>query len=132
MTILLNRAYQGTPAATVITLPDSIESALIAQGFATASTAASTTAGAVTVNQLAGKSAIATGAASVVITNSLVTAGSKIMAYVAQATADTTLTAVLRVVPAAGSFTIFGPANATANTLVDWVVLNSYVSPVTV
>ena len=132
MTILLSRVYAGTPAGTVVTHPDSIEAALIAQSFATASVAANTTAGAVTINALSGKSAVAAAAASVVVTNSLVTAGSKIVAYVAQGTADTTFTAVLRVVPAAGSFTIFGPAAATAATLVDWVVMNAYVSPVTV
>lgn len=132
MTVSLLRSYAGTPAGTVVTHPDSIEAALIAQGIAVASTAASTSTGAQTINAMSGKSAVAAGASSVVITNNLVTAGSKIMAYVSQATADTTFTSVLRVVPAAGSFTIFGPANATAATLVDWVLLNVYPGPATV
>lgn len=132
MTISLLRTYNGTPSGSVVTYPDSTEAALIVQNMATASTAANTTAGALTINALSGKSAIATGASSVVITNNLVTAGSKVFAYVSQATADGTLLRVERVVPAAGSFTIYGTANATANTLVDWVVLNSIVSPVTV
>ena len=131
MTVSLARPYAGTISGVVVTHPDSIESALIAQGLATASTAANTSAGNQTINALSGKSAIATGAASVTITNSLVTAGSKIVAVVAQAAADTTLLRVERVVTAAGSFTIYGTAAATAATLVDWVVLNAYPSAVT-
>jgi hypothetical protein len=51
------------------------------------------------------------------------------MAVVAQTTADTTLLRVERVVPAAGSFTIYGTANATATTRIDWCVINN--SPTT-
>jgi len=123
MAVLLNRPYMGYAAGTVVNLPSSTESSLIAQNFAVASTAASTTSGAVTANVTSGKAAVAAGASSVVITNTLVDANSKIWAAVSQSTADTTFTSVLRIVPAAGSFTIFGPANATAATLVDWAII---------
>ena len=131
MTVTLSRPYSGIAAGTVVTLPDSTEAALIAQGLAATALATATTTGAQTVPVLSGKAAIAAGASSVVITNALVTAGSKVVADVAQATADGTLLRVERVVPAAGSFTIYGTANATATTLIDWIVFNSIVSPVT-
>lgn len=132
MTVSLLRPYAGTASGVVVTHPDSIESALIAQSLASASTAASTSTGNQTINAMSGKSAIAAGASSVVITNSLVTAGSKVFAVISQAAADVSLLRVERVVTAAGSLTIFGTANATATTLVDWVVLNAYPSAVTV
>jgi hypothetical protein len=132
MTITLSRSYGSIAAGTTVTLPDSTEAALIAQGYGATALATATSTGAQTVGALTGKAAIAAGASSVVITNSFVTAGSKVVAYVAQATADTTLLRVERVVPAAGSFTIYGTANATATTLIDWIVFNSIVSPVTV
>ena len=122
MTVLLNRAYQGYLTGTIVTLPSSTEAALIAQGLAVASTAASTTVGAVTVTAMAGQAAVAAGASSVVVTNPLVDVNSVVMAVVSQAAADTTLLRVERVVPAAGSFTIFGTANATATTLVRWAI----------
>lgn len=124
MTILLNRAYGGYLAGTVVTLPASTESALIAQGLAVASTAASTTVGAATINAVSGQAAIAAAASSVVITNNLVDASSVVFAVVSQAAADGTLLRVERVVPAAGSFTIYGTANATATTLIRWSLLN--------
>ena len=131
MTVTLSRAYAGAPAGTTLTLPDSTESALIAQGLAVTAAATATSAGAQSMAALTGKAAIPAGASSVVITNPLVTAGSKVFAVVAQAAADGTLLRVERVVPATGSFTIYGTANATATTLVDWIVFNSNVSPVT-
>lgn len=124
MTIALVRPYAGAPAGTVLTLPASTEAALIAQGLATASTAASTSTGAQTINALSGLSAIPAGSSSVVVTNNMVTANSIVIAVVQQAAADGTLLRVERVVPAAGSFTIYGTANATATTLVGWVVIN--------
>jgi hypothetical protein len=119
---ILTRSYKGVPVGNVATFPTSEETSLIAQGLASTALVTATTAGAVTQNGLTGKSAIATGASSVVVTNSLVDANSIIVAYVSQATADGTLLRVERVVPAAGSFTIFGTANATANTIVAWFV----------
>lgn len=123
MTVLLNRAYAGYASGAVVELEASTEAALIAQGFAVTSSAVPTV-GAATANVNSGSAAIAVGASSVVITNALVNASSKIWACVGQAAADGTLLRVERVVPAAGSFTIFGTANATAATVVDWCILN--------
>ena len=120
MTILLNRAYQNYVSGAVVTLPSSTESALIAQGLATASAAASSTVGAASTTALSGQAAIAAGVSSVVITHPLVDVNSVVFAVVSQAAADTTLLRVERVVPAAGSFTIYGTANATATTLIRW------------
>lgn len=78
--------------------------------------------GAATLNTPSGRSAIAAGAASVVITNSLVSASSQV--YAMLQTADATLTSIKSIVPGAGSFTITGNANATANTNVCWFVVN--------
>ena len=74
--------------------------------------------GAATQNTRKGRAAIAIGAAAVTITNSLVTATS--IVGVALQSNDATLTQILRVVPASGSFTITGNANATAATNVAW------------
>jgi hypothetical protein len=124
MTVTLNRAYSTFPAGQVVTLPSSTEAALIAQGLATAAAATATTVGANTAAQLTGIAAIAAGASSVVITNPLVDAGTFVSAVVSQAAADTTLLRVERVVSAAGSFTVFGTANATATTLIKWAIVN--------
>lgn len=123
MTVLLNRPYAGYASGAIVELEASTEAALIAQGLASNS-AAIPTVGAATANVNSGSAAIAIGASSVVITNALVNANSKIWACVGQAAADATLLRVERVVPAAGSFTIFGTANATAATVVDWCILN--------
>ena len=122
MTVLLSRAYQGYAAGAIVTLDAATEAALIAQGLA-ATSASTPTTGAATANALQGRAAIAAGASSVVITNGYVNANSKIFAVVAQAAADGTLLRVERVVPAAGSFTIYGTANATATTVIDWSVI---------
>ena len=123
MTVLLNRAYGGVPTAQVVSFTAETEAALIAQGFASASTRATTTVGAQTQNTLQGTAAIGAAAVSVVITNNLVDANSHVSAKVAQATADVSLLRVERVVCAAGSFTIFGTAAATATTLIDWEIV---------
>lgn len=129
MTVLLNKAYGGSPAGAIVSYTTELEAALIAQGLATASTRALTTTGAQTQNTLQGTAAIPIGASSVVVTNSLVDANSHVTAKVAQAAADGTLLRVERVLCAAGSFTIFGTANATAITLIDWeIVINSGLS----
>lgn len=80
------------------------------------------TPGAATLNTPTGRSAFAAAASSLTITNSLVSATSIVWAVLQ--TADGTLTSILRVVPAAGSFTITGNAAATAATNVGWVVFN--------
>ena len=80
------------------------------------------TVGAVTINKAAGRVNIAAAGTSIVVTNSLVTAASKVFAQVSQADA----TAYIRnVVPAAGSFTITLGAAATAQTSVDFFVVNT-------
>jgi acyl CoA:acetate/3-ketoacid CoA transferase beta subunit len=124
MAVLLTQAYEGYLAGTTVNLPTNIETALIAQNKATAATRANTTTGAVTYNGMQGTAAIAAGSSSVVVTTNKCDANSIVMAYVSQAAADGTLLRVERIVPAAGSFTIFGTANATATTLVSWAIVS--------
>lgn len=123
MAVLLSRAYAGYTAGSTVELPTNTEAALIAQGLATSAAASTITTGNAIANTLSGTAGIAAGASSVVITNDKVDANSKVFAVVAQAAADGTLLRVERVVCAAGSFTIYGTANATATTFVDWAVL---------
>ena len=128
MTVLLSAPYGNFASGSIVEFPASTETALIAQGLATTS-ASNPTSGAYTTNQSQGTATIAIGASSVVITCSLVTASSKISAYVAQTAADGTLLRVERVVAAAGSFTIFGTANATAATVIDWAIIPAFGIP---
>ena len=93
-----------------------------AGGTAYGKTDISGTPGNGTVNTPLGRCAIAAAASSVVITSSICTATSRVMAMINQAAADATAVSIARVVPAAGSFTIFPVAAATANTVVDFVV----------
>lgn len=79
------------------------------------------TTGAQTINKSAGSVNVAAAASSLVVTNSLVTANSIVMCNVA--TNDTTLKSV-QCVPTSGSFTIFGNAAATAESRVNFWVLN--------
>lgn len=123
MAVLLNRNYMGLVAGTVTATATSVESGLIAQGLASASTKASVTPGNVTANMMTGTVAIAAGSNSVTITSQYIDANTKVFATIAQAAADGTLTSLPRIVPAAGSVTIYGNANATATVLVDWVIL---------
>lgn len=83
-------------------------------------TAAGTT-GAQTINKTAGSVNFAAGAISLVVTNSLVTTSSVILATVA--TDDATMR-VMKAVPGAGSFTLISNAAATAETRVNFLVLN--------
>jgi hypothetical protein len=124
MTVLLKNGYAGYLAGTTVMLSTNVEAALIAQGLATAAASNTITTGAVTANTVSGRCALAIAAASIVITNSLVDANSKIFAVVAQAAADGTALRVERIVPAAGSFTIYVTAAATAITYVDWTVIS--------
>lgn len=124
MAVTLNRAYEGYLTNTVVNLPTNIETALIAQGLAAAATRANTTTGAVTYNGMQGTCAIAAGSSSIVITTNKVDANSIVVAYVSQAAADGTLLRVERILPAAGSFTIYGTANATATTLISWAIIS--------
>lgn len=75
--------------------------------------------GAATINRPIGKSAIAVGAASVVITNSLVSAASHVI--ITPHARDATCKELIAV-PAAGSFTVSGSANATAALPFSWEV----------
>lgn len=122
MTIALSRTYAGIASGAVVKLSTNLEAALIAQNAAVTSAAALTT-GAQTMNLTSGTVSVPIGASSVVVTNNLVDASTKIFAVVAQAAADGTLLRVERVVAAAGSFTIYGTANATAATTIDWAIL---------
>lgn len=122
MSVTLLRAYQGSNAGQTLELSQELEAALVAQGIAVAATANTSSSGAQTQNTWTGMATIPIGASSVVITNSLVNANSVVMAVVSQAAADGTLLRVERVVCAAGSFTIYGTAAATAATVVTWAV----------
>lgn len=86
------------------------------------STDSSGTPGAATINKPSGRTAVAAAAASVVVTNSRVTAATK--CYPVIAAADATCTTVLRCVPGAGSFTITLNAACTGATAVDWHIFN--------
>ena len=127
MTILLNNPYGQFPSGSIVELPASTEAALVAQGLATTS-AAAVTVGAYTTTQSQGTCGIAAAGTSVVITNPLVTASSKIYAVLAQSAADTTATGV-RVVAGVGSFTIFLNAAATAAVALDWAIIPAFGIP---
>lgn len=129
MAVLLNRAYGAYPSGAIVALPASTEAAIVAQGIGTVSVATPTT-GAQSSNEFSGRGAFAIGAGSLVVTNPFVTANSKIFAVINQAAADGTLLRVERIVPAAGSFTIFGTANATAVTVVDWAIISLGETPI--
>ena len=78
------------------------------------------TVGAVTINKSSGRVNIAAAGTSVVVTNTFVTAASKVMAIVSQNDA----TAIVKnVIPAAGSFTINLNAAATAQTSVYFFII---------
>ncbi len=124
MSVTLSRNYMGRLAGDVASFGKAQEDALIGSGFATAALDTALTTGAYTQNTANGKAAIAAGQSSVVITNALVDANTKVYAVVAQATADGTLLRVERIVVSAGSFTIFGNANATATTIISWIVID--------
>jgi hypothetical protein len=85
------------------------------------STDSSGTPGNATNNNLSGRAAFAAAGTSVVITNSLVTAASKIFVQVNGN--DATLKSAT-VTAAAGSFTVTGNAAATATTVFDFLVVN--------
>jgi hypothetical protein len=123
MAVTLTRAYNGSPAGTVVELTAELEAALIAQGLGITALATAITTGAQSSNLYGGTAAVPIAAASVVITNPLITPNTKMWAVVSQAAADGTFLRVERVVCAAGSATIYGTAAATAITYVDWAIL---------
>ncbi len=124
MSVTLNRAYGGLSAGQTAEFSQELEAALVAQGLAIAATANTATSGALTQNTYSGTAVAAIAAASVVITNSLVSANSVVGAWVSQAAADGTFLRVERVVCANGSFTIYGTAAATAATTLTWALLS--------
>lgn len=129
MTVLLSRPYAGYSAGQTVQVPTTLENSIVANNFGTvASTAAAAavTQGALSTSLPAGRCTIAIGASSVVVTNPLVDVNSKIFAVINQAAADGTLLRVERIVPAAGSFTIYGTANATAAVSIDWAIVGPF------
>lgn len=82
----------------------------------------SATPGARTVNKPSGLNAIAAGASTCVITNSVVKATSIVLCQLQFV--DATATFIKAVIPAANSFTITVNANATAATKFAWIVFN--------
>jgi hypothetical protein len=76
--------------------------------------------GAATANVAGGRAAIASGASSVTITNSLVTATSRV--FVEIQFTDATCTSKKSVVPSSGSFVVNMNANCTSNTAFAWEV----------
>lgn len=74
-----------------------------------------------TINKIAGSVNFAAAATSLVVTNNLVTANSVVIATIA--TNDTTFTSV-QAVAGAGSFTLYANAAATAETRVNFLVIN--------
>ena len=87
-------------------------------------TDASGTPGAATINQPIGQVSVDDTAASVVVTNSLVTTASVILPVLQFV--DATCTQILSCVPAAGSFTITMNAACTAHTKIGFVVHNYF------
>lgn len=79
------------------------------------------TTGAQTINKTAGAVNFAAAAASLVVTNSLVTANSIVLATVA--TNDATMISV-QAIAGSGSFTLYANAAATAETRVNFIVVN--------
>ena len=132
MAVTLSVPYKGFAAGVVVQLPAEEEAALRAQNLATTAAVASLTSGAQSnavplnwqIPAVIGQAAVAAGASSVTVTNANITANSKAFAIIAQGTADGTLTTILRASCAAGVLTISGNANATAATLVSYIVYN--------
>lgn len=122
--ILLNRAYDGYAAGTIVQFTTQLEATLIASGSASASAGPVTPGAVAPISAIAGRAGIAAAGTSVVITSPLVTAESKIFAYLSNAAADTSALYITRITPAAGSFTLALNAAATAAVAVDWVILN--------
>ena len=123
MAVTLTREYKGMLSGATVKLPTSEETALVGLGRATAAGATPLTTGAQIQNTQQGSVAFAAAATSVVVTCNQVDANSKVVAYINQATADTTMTSISRIQTAAGSFTLFANAAATAAVVVDWAIL---------
>lgn len=83
----------------------------------------SATPGNASANALRGQAAFAAGSNSCTIANSLVKPTSTVIPIL-DATADATLTQIMRVVPGSGSFSVYGNANATGTPTFTWLVVN--------
>lgn len=92
--------------------------------FGVTATDQSGTPGNVTNNNYHGRCAIAAGASSVTVTNSGATTVSSVFAVINQTSADATLTQIVRIATASGSFTIYGNATATAAVVIDWMLVS--------
>lgn len=84
-------------------------------------TDSSGTPGAATINKASGRSAIAAAASSVVITNSVVSAASKV--FISPLSRDTTGLLPTVTTRGAGSFTVTTSANCTSALSFDWIVI---------
>ena len=129
MTVLLSRAYAGYAAGQTVQVPTSLENAIVGAGAGTVvstSASAAVTNGALSTTMPGGRVTIAAGSSSVVVTCPAVDVNTKIFAVINQAAADGTLLRVERIVPGAGSFTIYGTANATAAVSIDWAIVYPY------
>lgn len=101
------------------TTPSSVRTSNLSASF----TDSTGTPGNVTNNSPRGRVAFASAASSVTVTNSLVTASSMVIAVLR--TADGALTDILRVTPAAGSFTITANGASTGTAAqADFFVVN--------
>jgi hypothetical protein len=123
-TFSTNATYSTAGAKLASFQNNSIEKCNISKDgkFACDATDSSATPGAATINKPSGQVAIAAGASSVVVTNNTVTTTSVVLCVLQ--TADATLNDLRTVIPAAGSFTITGNANATAAVKVGFIVFN--------
>lgn len=129
MTVLLNRPYAGFAAGLTVQVPTALENSIASAGLgsvASTAAAAAVTQGALSTSLPAGRVTVPIGSSSVVVTNPLVDVNSKIFAVINQVAADGTLLRVERIVPAAGSFTIYGTANATAAVSIDWAIVGPF------
>lgn len=121
--VTLNAAYMGYAAGTTVELPASTEASLIASNQAVDAGNGPPTAGNVSTLATSGCVGIAAGAGSVTISNPSIKKQSQVYAAISQAAADGTLTSIVRIVPANGSVTIYGNANATAIVAIDWAIV---------
>ena len=121
--ILINRSLNGYQAGTVVQFATSSEGAQVAQGFGSVSAGPVTPGPVSVIGVQQGRCAAAAAASSITINHTGVTAETRIVAFIAQAVADTTATNVVRIVPAVGSFTLYLNAATTAATTIDWAIL---------
>lgn len=110
--------YMAAPPSIGTTTPGIVKTINLQATY----TDSSGTPGNVTNNSPRGRAAFAAASATVTVTSSLVTATSSV--FVQQETADATLTTILSVVPAAGSFTVTGNAAAIGTTKFSFFVVN--------